>query len=63
MAQQLVRELVHSAFGGNNLVPSHLKLRETILIGRNVSKAFVTGSSGITKEAKKEASSTEVFIT
>ena len=52
-------ELVLSASYGNNLVPSHLRLRETMLIGKNVSKSFLTGSSGMTKEAN----STEVFIT
>ena len=52
-------ELVLSASYGNNLVPSHLRLRETMLRGKNVSKYFLTGSSGLTKEAN----GTEVFIT
>ena len=56
---RLTMELVLSASYGNNLVPSHLRLRETMLIGKNVSKYFLTSSSGMTKEAN----STKVFIT
>ena len=59
VVRRLTMELVLSASCGNNLVPSHLRLRETMLIGKNVSKYFLTGSSGLTKEAN----GTEVFIT